>query len=137
MFLVGNTIYSPGTDGYVYALDARTGKLAWKRPFDATIALATSNVIYLHTNINMHMTDLYPDLVAIRAKDGAILWHLSIPGLYFTAGSILNVDGILYDLAVATDSHGRIIPNTGIYAVRSSDGKLLWHLPVTGAALVA
>ncbi|HET8912892.1 MAG TPA: PQQ-binding-like beta-propeller repeat protein [Ktedonobacteraceae bacterium] len=133
LYFLGDMIYCPATDNHVYALDARTGKVVWKQPFDADITQTTSNVLYLHTNMNMHRAYVYTDLVALRAKDGAILWHFnsSVPGLHFGAGyTILNVGGVLYDLV--TDDNGGINPHAALYAVRASDGTLLWQLPVPG-----
>jgi outer membrane protein assembly factor BamB len=128
---LGELIYCLSTDGHVYVLDARTGNLVWKQPFDADITLTTPDVLYLHTSMSRHLTDVDTDLVALRAKDGAILWHYSVPGLHFGADyNILDVDGVLYDLA--TDDQGGSNPHAAIYAVRASDGKPLWHLPVPG-----
>lgn len=134
--LIGDTLYYTNFNGNVYALNAQTGKQVWQTPYNGNFEETTPDVLYMHAAKGNDSS--WPYLVALSAKDGRVLWQTSIPGYYFGAAprSFVNLDGVLYDVAFSNSMVGGKVPGA-ISAIRASDGKLLWKLPVTDGVILA
>ncbi|EFH86633.1 PQQ-like beta-propeller repeat protein [Ktedonobacter racemifer] len=134
--LIGDTLYYTNFNGNVYALNAQTGKQVWQKPYNGLFAKTAPDVLYMHA-VKGNDSSL-PYLVALSAKDGRVLWQTSIPGYYFGAvsSSLVNLDGVLYDVAFSHSIVGGKVPGA-ISAIRASDGKLLWKLPVKDGVILA
>lgn len=65
----GGVVYVPGTDGQLYALDARTGELKWK--YGAGEALATEPVL---TNDLVLVASQSDTLFAVKRATGQLAW---------------------------------------------------------------
>jgi outer membrane protein assembly factor BamB len=111
----GRLYVGSGNDAVVYCLNAANGKLVWQ----ATVA-PSGNSIYAPPRLVG--TVLYVpagDLVALRARDGAVLWKTAVRQEYATpayAGGVLFLPGAAADLT----------PTQDLFAVSARDGRLLW-----------
>jgi outer membrane protein assembly factor BamB len=123
-FAVGGGLLFLGTkDGIFRALHAQDGTLAWSVTVGEDIGLPTlvNGNIYLQPQ-NGHR------IVALRAKDGAVLWHFQIPSSTDQqVWSLFVGPGHVYLIAYDTS------PHFTIYALNAQDGKLLWQHEVPSA----
>lgn len=113
------TVYVGSADGYLYALDARTGTERWRAAAGAPIAstpAVAGGLVYVTTRGNR--------LLAVSAATGRVSWSrdlgadLGAHGLwdYYTSSPILR-DGVLY---VGSGSGG-------VYAFEAASGRQLWR----------
>jgi outer membrane protein assembly factor BamB len=101
-------------NGDLIALDAATGKPAWKRDLHAHLEsspLAIGGTLYLG--------DDKTDLVALRAVDGESLWRFNSPGAIKASPS--HHDGRIY----VADYQG------AMFCVDAHSGKVLWRTNTT------
>ena len=97
---------------YVYALQAKEGKLLWKAPIvdSTTFPLeVVDDVIYISTQSGC---------LALHAVEGSPIWHNEVHGL--PCSSPIVVQGTVY-LTLSRDE------KAFLYALRASDGSLLWQ----------
>jgi alcohol dehydrogenase (cytochrome c) len=91
--------YGLAGKGYLRALDYKTGKVVWERPY----ARGSSSAGVLTTDSGLTITgDSSGDLVALRTADGNVLWHENI-GRMGGAPVTFELDGKQY-LLVTGDS---------------------------------
>ena len=134
---------------YLDALRASDGKLLWRIPsYDYAPAVA-NDVVYVTSR---------DGLSALRARDGTLLWRYALANTGFYGLTIL--DGVVYaeaakySPATTTSTHtggyalqiaaskitapvNRKLPfkqggPSSLYALRASDGHVLWHYQVPG-----
>ncbi len=105
----------------VYALNITTGSELWHYTANTIspglLAVGNGNVYYMEVPSNGGNMD--ETILALGVSDGYVLWHMhldSTDGL--ASGTVAQANGVVY---VAT-LHG------AVYAVRASDGVLLWHV---------
>ncbi|MEO8970784.1 MAG: PQQ-binding-like beta-propeller repeat protein [Ktedonobacteraceae bacterium] len=105
----------------VYALNITTGAELWHYTANSIspgmLAVGNGNVYYMEAA----SIGISPDetMLALSTSDGHVLWHMhlgSTDGL--ASGTVAQANGVVF---VAT-LHG------AVYAVRASDGVLLWHV---------
>lgn len=105
----------------VYALNITTGAELWHYTANSIspglLAVGDGNVYYMEVagiGINPNET-----MLALSAGDGHVLWHMHLnPTDGFASGTVAQANGVVF---VAT-LHG------AVYAVRASDGALLWQV---------
>jgi outer membrane protein assembly factor BamB len=100
---------TPGLDGEVVALDARTGKLRWRR------IIGPSETSPLVANGRVYVGDWRGDVYALDAKTGRVEWR------FHTGGQVkgaLTLSG--RRLYVGSYDHY-------LYALRAGTGKLIWR----------
>ena len=96
---------TPGLDGEVVALDARTGKVRWRR------VIGASETSPLVANGRVYVGDWHGDVYALDAKTGQAIWRYrtggQVKGAVALSGRRLYVgsyDHHLYALAPARES---------------------------------
>jgi outer membrane protein assembly factor BamB len=129
--MVENSIVYVGTAARgnsitLYALQASSGSLLWSYSARAeTPGLLTANygVVYYAEIIGIGGESFNEHITALRSSNGSILWRLPITASDgFARGTPAFLNGVIY-----------IGTNDGsIYAVRVSDGSVLWHVARTG-----
>jgi outer membrane protein assembly factor BamB len=117
----------PGGDQIV-ALDARTGAVRWRyktpgedMPSPALVRIAGRDAI-VFANGDDHVR-------ALSVRSGRLLWITPVTGVS-TMASAAAVDGLVYVLAGTAAGSG--IPDH-VYAVRASDGSIVWRAPFGNA----
>jgi outer membrane protein assembly factor BamB len=147
--VVNGIVYVASEDGYLNALRTRDGKLLWRSPSYAYAPVIVNDVVYITSR---------DGLSALRARDGARLWRYALANTGFYGLTIL--DGVVYAEAAkyspattaSTHSGGyalqvaaskitapvnRKMPfkqggPSSLYALRASDGAVLWHYQAPG-----
>jgi len=111
----GQTVYAPGNDDYVYAIDAATGKGLWRYKTGGRIGAPVTvagGVIYFGS------WDHY--IYAVRAADGSLLWRYAT-GYYVESAPAVS-DGVVY--VGGGDNR--------VYALNGADGRLIWRFATQG-----
>ncbi len=145
MLVSEGVVYGSGLDGadghgYVYALDGSTGRRLWRyrsrqQPFAPLLVTVTDGVVYL--DYDAFGDDRY-GVTALDARTGQVLWKRATS--HFPYAPAVAAHGVLYALGdlTADDGEARVL-----YALRASDGKLLWtyrdwpyHLPLSVPTVV-
>jgi polyvinyl alcohol dehydrogenase (cytochrome) len=137
--VVNNVVYFPDWGGYIWAVNATTGKKAWHHSLSdyglpagtvsRTSPAVVDGVLYIGTQ-----TDGW--LLAINAKTGTLIWKTEpIPPAYFPkiTGSVTVVSGVVY-VGMATDEEDQAEDNHypccttkgRVVAVKASNGSVLW-----------
>jgi len=123
--LSGNIVYvttaATGNKPVLYALRASDGALLWRyNAHSATPGLlAASDGVVYYAEISGLDSNFSEYISALQASDGHVLWRLH------TATS----DGYAYGISAPVDGVVYISTDPGAaYAVRASDGKVLWHI---------
>jgi outer membrane protein assembly factor BamB len=104
-----------GDGATLHALDARTGRARWKRTLTAGVAIpsaipvAAGGVVYVENTYAPDSNRVLTDLYALRAADGAVLWHENVattsePAVIGRYYYYLPYDGVLHTLSLA-DGH--------------------------------
>lgn len=124
--LANGVIYAASRD--VFAVARRDGTLLWHTPLAGlageplTLAdgvLFVPRLGYTVGDASSHQVEhVDPSVYAVRARDGAILWHSQV-----VAGQVVVNQGIVY---------GRSSDMTQLLALRASDGAALWRTSLGG-----
>jgi alcohol dehydrogenase (cytochrome c) len=84
--------YGLASRGFLRAIDYRTGKIVWERPYGS----GSSSAGVLTTQTDLAITgDSKGNLMAVRTTDGKVLWHESI-GRMGSAPVTVELDGKQY-----------------------------------------
>ena len=97
-------------DGDLVAVDAATGKIAWKRDLDAHLESSP-----LAEGGNLYLGDDETDLVSLRAADGRIRWRFNSPGAIKASPSY-------HDGRVCVADY-----EASMYCVGADSGHVLWR----------
>jgi outer membrane protein assembly factor BamB len=132
--VVGSTVFSavtslssPPSDGALYAINDRSGRVAWRTTLsgsarEATPAVAGNTVLVSLSDASFTAGHLQ----AFNTADGRSRWTVPVGG---GPSSAAVSDGVAY---VATDR-----PTPAAYAIAVADGAVRWHVdlpgPVTGS----
>ncbi|HYP55344.1 MAG TPA: PQQ-binding-like beta-propeller repeat protein [Solirubrobacterales bacterium] len=106
----GGRVYVAFLDGELVALDAATGRPAWKRDLRSHLEsspIAVDGTLYIGTDKT--------DVVALRAGDGAVRWRFNSPGAIKASPS--HHDGRVY----VADYE------SAMFCLDADTGKLLWR----------
>jgi len=112
MLLVGTqgTVDQPETSA-LYAINTENGSLRWVHLMgDYVGAALLNNVAYVSSG--------GPSLDAFNMSSGTVLWHYKFTHLVSISNPTLTTGGMLY------------INADGAYALRSENGRVLWHKPL-------
>jgi len=113
--VMGGTVYFGSYDGYVYAVDAKTGATKWK--------YATGDRVYSSPCVDgdsVFIATRSGHLLCLNAATGAVQWD------YRNNGHNLSSPVVSNGIVVC----GAGYPDKSLFAVRQSDGQLLWRTPV-------
>jgi outer membrane protein assembly factor BamB len=115
--VVNGTVYIAGTDNNLYALNAITGKVLWKKAVSGSayegVAVA-SGALYVGTD--------HSNVDAFNALTGNSIWTFKAKSIIETAPSVAN--GVVYIGDLSND----------LYALNAKMGKLLWSYDVIGGS---
>jgi outer membrane protein assembly factor BamB len=157
--VVDNRLYFIDNDGVYTALDARTGKVVWRKQL---ASLNASSPAYFKGVL--YSVSLSPgQALAVRARDGKVLWRKPLDGR--AESSPLVMDGRMYfgneagELLALDIDDGSTVWETGLggsvkaapafaegklyvgdyggnmNAVRAKDGDLIWQTPDLGLGI--
>jgi outer membrane protein assembly factor BamB len=126
---------------YVYALNAETGTLRWKQQLAPDYAapgnvIVANGIVYAETwGVTPSPNTQNDNLVihALNASNGLEQWELQITHFDVSGNfpqPLTLSDGVLYSAYTSPDS-----TDTVVYAVRASDGMLLWQTHAAKQAL--
>jgi outer membrane protein assembly factor BamB len=125
-----NDVFELTTDGSVIAISIRTGTVSWQSrvPGDLRAGVIEQNTIYVTAQRDdTNASGLLIDPVKVYAFDvatGHLLWRFATKSV--DAGTLVaSAQGVYVDV------------DEGIYALRPSDGKLLWRNDRGGWRLLA
>src|SRR5438093_6851006 len=114
--LVDHVLYDMDKAAIMYAIRAGTGKVIWKKDLgslNASAAAYSHGVLFAST--------LEPgEIVALRAKDGKLLWHHPLPGRSETSPLVYG---------------GKVLVGCecgDILALNPKNGKTIWTVPSDG-----
>jgi outer membrane protein assembly factor BamB len=137
--LANKTVYWSRGD-VLFALRASDGHVAWKFggstvTFPLPSGNGTSSFVASPSAPTLADGTLYAAVAlehaqayALAATDGLTRWHTTFPGCFNLVGSAyppLLAGGVLY---VAVSGHD-CAPNGWVYALRASDGTVVWRTP--------
>jgi outer membrane protein assembly factor BamB len=116
--LDGDMLYIASMDGFIYAVDAKSGNLNWKAELGGAIvsspALSEDGILYSGT--------FESQVIAIDSQDGSEIWRVDTEGWIWGSPAL---DG---DTLYVTDLNGNL------YAFNATDGARLWQVSGEGAA---
>lgn len=101
-------------DGELVALDASSGKVAWKRNLHAHLESSP-----LAVNGDLYLGDDKTDLVSLRASDGKPRWRFNAPGAIKASPSYHEGKVCVADYQAS------------MYCVSAADGRVLWRTNTT------
>ncbi len=118
--------------GRLIAYDRVSGKQFWQitTPLITSAPVVVNGAVYF-TALTQDGSNANQKVVyAVRADDGALLWHVTIPQVDGFSDTLAPVNGTLYITSnqICFDSCSAAY----LFAVRSSDGKPLWTHTFTG-----
>src|SRR5579859_2849172 len=115
----GNTIR-------LYALQASSGSLLWSYPANAEtpgLLAASDGMVFYAEILGIAGGSFNEHITALRGSDGSVAWRLPIAASDgFARGTPAVSNGVIY---ISTNSGS-------VYAVRVSDGSVLWHVGRSG-----
>ena len=107
--IAGGVVYAGSTDQYVYALNAATGKMAWRVPvsYVSSAPAVANGMVYVSTG---------GPVVALDARTGARVWTFhTYRGGFVSSPTVSN--GVVYVGSEATAT---------LFALNANTGKELW-----------
>lgn len=122
------SVYIGSPDGAVSALAAASGTVRWRALIanarTTTVAALAEGVVYVSATDARKLTPANTSLSALRASDGAILWHKTLA----STGAVVAASAEAVYLALGGDGS---TPNE-IQMLRADDGTVLWRTRVAG-----
>jgi len=117
--VTGGMVYI--TANGLFALRASDGVVLWHRQIDAPVTnlIADHGILYISTGLGSPGS-----VFALHANDGSLAWQVRMGQQGFDKISL--ADGIIY-VGGAKSAGTSWIPSITLYALRASDGRLLWH----------
>lgn len=123
-----------GSQHGVYALQASDGVVLWRHPTTEpaiTAPLVVNGVVYAGVGTS---------LVALRASDGTLLWQVPLlangkPALSQTLASDARAIYVVAGEQVPENPNSDTGTNNVLYALRPSDGGVLWRFDLGGGYL--
>ena len=132
--VVQGAIYFGSDDGYLYALDAATGRLRWKVKADDDVTSAPAvgdGIVYFTaaTNIRQAPDYIVPEnhLYAVDTASGHLLWRFQGDGEAFAP---VVANGVVYCISRASTAEPLATtgPASGsVYALDARTGRPLWR----------
>lgn len=132
---VDGRIYFGNGDGHVYALDARTGRPVWIAHVGGFDSMSSANFwrdpATGETLILVGFSD--PNyLYALNASTGAVVWKVTIPGVFNTgmgdnSPAVDPQHGIVFQDSVINFDKANKTSDLGLFAVDAKTGQVLWE----------
>jgi outer membrane protein assembly factor BamB len=131
------TVYVAEQSGAVYALESGTGHVRWHKQLDKQGSIHTSiavfgDVVYVG-RLNGHCSpNCTGSIDTLKASNGTVLWHtkVDVHGDESENIKVMSVaDGVVY---VGGDGGFQGHSSGDVYALRISNGSLLWHYTISG-----
>ncbi|MSQ60789.1 MAG: PQQ-dependent dehydrogenase, methanol/ethanol family, partial [Betaproteobacteria bacterium] len=132
--IVGDTMYASSSTGpkYVFALDAKTGKVKWKHepelPNDymSTVCCGLDSRGVSYANGRIFFGRLDAKLDALDAKTGKRLWSVAVED--YKRGHAITSPPVVYkDLVVTGIAGGEFGIRGSVTAYRQATGELVWR----------
>jgi PQQ-dependent dehydrogenase (methanol/ethanol family) len=131
--VVGDTMYVSTSTGprYVFALDARTGKVKWKyepelpSDYAATVCCGLGNRGVAYASGRVFVGRLDARLVALDAATGKELWKVTVVD-YKTGHAITSPPLVYKNLVVTGFAGGEYGVRGALQAYRQDTGELVW-----------
>src|SRR4051794_25967851 len=114
VFVTSRDLSQQGYGTTLYAFDQQTGALAWSRPISGTYWWSTS----AYDAGKLFVLNYDGVLRAFDAATGASLWGKQLPGQYSFSSPPTAYNGVVYTGGAGSGGT--------VYAVRESDGAVLW-----------
>ncbi len=113
----GNTVYAASHDGKLYAIDAKSGSLRWSHNFQMNplSQFMADGLLYVVADQgDTYIYALNPDNGSVRAR-----YQIPSPNPSAVYAKATAANGVLY-----------VTTMNVIEALRTSDGKRIWHTPI-------
>ena len=95
--VVGDVVYVGSTDGFLYALKAKTGKVLWKYETDAEIIGAANRAVRPKAKDEVIIVGSYDNFVhCVDAKKGKGLWKFETNNYINGVPTILDGDKVVF-----------------------------------------
>ena len=113
-------VYVGSLDNYMYALNAENGNVVWKTktngPIESSPGVADGAVFFVSQEPTTGA------LYKLDAKNGAVMWNLSVPYVYIFQGGteMLGSPSVAAGLVFTSSNLGTY------YGVNETTGKILW-----------
>jgi outer membrane protein assembly factor BamB len=116
--IVNGMVYVTTADDTLYALNQVTGSTVWSRGVGGTYAAPG----FAYDGGQVYVVNSSGLLTAFDAATGSIAWSMQLPGQYLFSSAPTAFNGIVYTGGAGSGGT--------VYAVRESDGHLLWAAAV-------
>jgi alcohol dehydrogenase (cytochrome c) len=128
--IVDGVMYTSGWDGWVWALDAKTGQLLWQYkhaiPFDTSLCCGNVNRGVAVGNGKVFVCTLNAHVLALDATTGALLWDVTSGDV--RAGESLTIAPLLVkDRVVVGSSGGEFGVRGHLDAYDMETGERVWR----------
>jgi polyvinyl alcohol dehydrogenase (cytochrome) len=134
--IVGGKVYSGSNDGTVYALDAETGCIYWRRQAGAMVRSA----VVVGPDGRVYFGDLESNFYALDGDTGEIIWQKKLDNQAYTriTGTAKLYDGRLYVPIASQEENAGANPQYScctfrgnLVAINASDGSEVWRTYTT------
>ncbi len=117
----GERLYLASLDHNLYALDTATGQPVWQVHLTGALPATPTLVDGV-----LYVGELAPEVAAVQADDGAVLWTTS-------------VEAWVWHSPVPLDEERLVVGDMGghIYALQRADGRIVWQATVEGEVVGA
>ena len=140
VYAASSTVDLSGNRGWVFAVDADTGRQIWKAPLptldgpDAFRAIVSSPALSGDGKSILIGQGLHADadcaLLCLDAATGAVRWRLPTP-LHLESSPAVKGDLVVIGAGAIEDANHKPIGDPGfVLAARISDGQELWRYPL-------
>ncbi|MBW8766576.1 MAG: PQQ-dependent dehydrogenase, methanol/ethanol family [Geodermatophilales bacterium] len=128
--IVDGVMYTSGWDGWVWALDAKTGQLLWQYkhaiPFDTSLCCGNVNRGVAVGNGKVYVCTLNAHVLALDATTGALVWDVTSGDV--RAGESLTIAPLLVkDRIVVGSSGGEFGVRGHLDAYDMETGERVWR----------
>jgi alcohol dehydrogenase (cytochrome c) len=128
--IVDGVMYTSGWDGWVWALDAKTGQLLWQYkhaiPFDTSLCCGNVNRGVAVGNGKVYVCTLNAHVLALDATTGALVWDVTSGDV--RAGESLTIAPLLVkDRVVVGSSGGEFGVRGHLDAYDMETGERVWR----------
>lgn len=113
--VAGNKVFSVDAGGLVYAFDAQTGNLIWKRTTTIKGKDGQIGGAIAYSNGKLIVTSSFAEAFAFNANNGELIWRIKLPAC--CKGEGITIDNNKVYL---------LCDNSSLQVVDIKDGNLLW-----------
>jgi polyvinyl alcohol dehydrogenase (cytochrome) len=134
--VVGGKVYSGSNDGTIYALDAETGCIYWRRQVGAMVRSA----VVVGPDGRVYFGDLESNFYALDGDTGEVIWQKKVDDQAYTriTGTAKLHDGRLYVPIASQEENAGANPQYScctfrgnLVVINASDGSEVWRTYTT------